>query len=61
MARQFLRVTDVNCMNCVMRLERQEDDVSSVQRVRVSYSQDQVEVGHNEAVISAAQIAAAIR
>ena len=48
-------------MNCVMQLEGQEDDVSSVQRVRVSYSQDQVEVWHNEAVTGAAQIAAAIR
>ncbi len=59
--RQVLRVPDMHCSACVMRLEGLEDDLPGVKRVRASYRQQQVEVDFDEAAISPAQIVAAVQ
>ena len=61
MIKQILRVTDMHCTACVMRLEGLEDDLAGVKRVRASYQKQQLEVEYDETRVSAAQIAAAIR
>jgi len=61
MLKQVLRVTDMHCSNCVMRIEGLEDDLPGVQRVQASYKKQQVEVEFDENKVSAAQIVAAIQ
>ena len=61
MVKQVFRVTDMHCSNCVMRIEGLEDDLPGVQRVRASYTKQQVEVEFDETTVSAAQIVAAIQ
>jgi copper chaperone CopZ len=61
MLKQIVRVTDMHCSACVMRLEGLEDDLPGVQRVRASYHKQQVEVEYNELLLNAEQIVAAIR
>jgi copper ion binding protein len=61
MVKQVLRVTDMHCTNCVMRIEGLEDDLPGVRRVRASYKKQQVDVEFDENTVSADQIVAAIR
>ena len=52
MVKQILRVTDMHCPSCAMRLEGLEDDLPGVVRVRASYPKQQMEVEYDETRLS---------
>lgn len=60
MAKQIFYIPDMHCPACVMRLEGLEDELSGIQRVHASYHKQQMQVEYDEAVVTVAQIAAAV-
>ena len=60
MATQIFHIPDMHCTACVMRLEGLEDELPGIQRIRASYHKQQMQVEHDEAVVTVEQIAAAV-
>jgi copper chaperone CopZ len=60
MVKQTIRVTDMHCTSCVMRIEGLEDDLPGMKRVKASYQKQRVEVEYDETQLSLPQIVAAI-
>lgn len=61
MVKQLLRVVDMHCSACVMRLEALEDELPGVKRVTASYRKQQMEVEYDEAVVTPQEIIAAVK
>jgi copper chaperone CopZ len=61
MTKQIFRVTDMHCINCVMRLEGLEDDLPGVKQVRASYQKQLMEVVYDERHLNEEQIVGAIQ
>jgi copper chaperone CopZ len=61
MMKQVIRVTDMHCTSCVMRIEGLEDDLPGMKRVKASYQKQRVEVEYDETKLSLPQIVAAIQ
>jgi copper chaperone CopZ len=51
----------MHCSACVMRLEGLEDDLPGIRRISASYHRQEMEVEWDEAVLSEAQIIAAVK
>jgi len=54
-------VSDMHCPNCAMRVEGIEDDLPGVKSVAASYKKGQMTVEFDEALVSDAQIIAAVQ
>jgi len=61
MVKKIFRVPDMHCPNCAMKIEAIEDDLPGVKQVSASYKKGQVTVEYDEAQVSEAQIAAAVK
>jgi copper chaperone CopZ len=61
MIKEIFRVPDMHCSSCVMLLEGLGDYLPAVRHVKASYRKRQVEVEYDEARLTSAEIAAAIR
>jgi len=59
--KKVFRVPDMHCPNCAMKIEAIEDDLPGVIQVSASYQKGQVTVEYDEAQVSEAQIAAAVK
>lgn len=60
MVTKIYRVEDMHCANCAMRIEALEDRLPGVVRIEASYRKGQMKAEFDEAVISEAQIMAAV-
>ena len=60
MVKQIFHITDMHCPACVMRLEGLEDELPGIRRIRGSYPKQQLEVEYEEALLTEAQIRAAV-
>ncbi len=61
MKKVVLRILDLHCPACVMRLEGIEDDVAGVSSVKASYQKQTMEVTYDEGVTNHEKIIAAIQ
>ena len=61
MAKRVLKVLDMHCSACVMRLESLEDDLSGVKTARASYHKQQLEIEYDERRLQEADLIAAIQ
>lgn len=61
MQKILLKVRDMHCSSCVMRLEGLEDDLAGVVEVNGSYQKQTLEVKFDEQRVSVEQIQAAVR
>ncbi len=61
MQKLTLKINDLQCPACVMRLEGIEDDLSGVKSAKASYTSQMMEVVYDEAVLEKGQIIAAIQ
>jgi copper chaperone CopZ len=59
-AKKTYRVEGMSCSNCAMNLESIEDEFPGVQMVFASYQKAKMEVEFDEALVSEAQILAAV-
>ncbi len=57
--RQF-RVDDMHCANCALRIESLEDRLPGIASIEASYRKGVVTVTFDEAIVSEAQIVAAV-
>ncbi len=57
--KQVFDVPDMHCPACVMHLEGIEDALPGIQRIRVSYRRQRLEVEYDAAQVSEAQIVSA--
>ncbi len=60
MASTTLRVADMHCSACVLRLEGLEDDLPGVLKAEASYRAQRLVVRYDETVVNREQIIAAI-
>ncbi len=61
MARQTIRIADMHCPACVMRVESLEDDLPGVTSARASLCKLMLEVEYDEGLIGVEQIVQALR
>lgn len=61
MIKKVFTVSDMHCPNCALRVEGIEDDLPGVVRVEASYKKGQMTVECDEALVSDAQIIAAVK
>jgi copper chaperone CopZ len=61
MLKKTLKVSDMHCSNCAMRIENLEDDLPGVRSVSASYARGQVVVEFDETRTSLEAIIAAVR
>ena len=61
MAKAILRVPDMHCSACVMRLEGIEDELDGVRRITASYRKQQMDVEYDESRVTVEQIVAAAK
>ena len=54
------RVEGMHCSNCAMNLEGIEDDLAGIKQVSASYQKGMMIVEFDEAIVSEAQILAAV-
>jgi copper chaperone CopZ len=60
MVKKTFRVEGMHCSNCAMNIEGIEDDLAGIKRVSASYQKGQMVVEFNDAIVSEAQILAAL-
>ena len=60
MTKQIFKIPDMHCTACVMRLEGLEDELPGIKRIRASYQKQHMEVEYDQALVTEAQIVAAI-
>ena len=60
MTKQIFKIPDMHCTACVMRLEGLEDELPGIQRIRASYQKQHMEVDYDPALVTEAQIVAAV-
>lgn len=60
MKRLDLKITDMHCSACVMRLEGLEDDLDGVQSARASYRDQRMEIEYDEGRVDPAAILRAV-
>lgn len=56
-----LKVTDMHCVNCAMKIESLEDELPGLKSVSASYVKGQMVVEYDESRLSLEQIAAAVK
>ena len=56
-----LKVTDMHCVNCAMKIESLEDELPGLKSVSASYVKGQVVVEYDESRLNLEQIAAAVK
>jgi copper chaperone CopZ len=56
-----IKILDLHCPACVMRLEGIEDDLAGVTSVKASYASQTMEVIYDEAILDQSQIIAAVQ
>jgi len=61
MRKLLLKITDLSCPACVMRLEGLEDELPGVQSASASYQKQTMEVVYDEALLNPEQILTAIQ
>ena len=61
MQKLVLRITDLHCSACVMRLEGIEDDLAGVASAKASYQKQTMEIMYDEALLDQEMIIAAIK
>jgi len=60
MVKKTYRVMGMHCSNCTMNIEGIEDDLPGIKQVSASYQKGQMVVEFDEAIVSEAQIFAAV-
>lgn len=61
MTKTILRVEDMHCSNCVLRLESLEDELVGVHSISASYQKSQMVIDFDESQIDIHQIIEAIK
>lgn len=61
MQKLLLKISDMHCASCVMRLEGIEDDLDGVAEVNGSYVKQTLEVVYDEARLDVDQILKAVK
>ena len=61
MQKLVLRITDLHCPACVMRLEGIEDELAGVASAKASYQKQTMEIMYDEALVNQDKIIAAIK
>jgi copper chaperone CopZ len=61
MKKQLLKVLDMHCSNCAMRLESLEDDLPGVSKVEASYRKGEMLVEYDENRLGVEEIIAAVK
>ena len=61
MIQQTLKVTDMHCSNCAMKIESLEDELPEVRRVSASYVKGRVVVEFDETRVTLEQIVEGVR
>lgn len=56
-----LKVTNMHCVNCAMKIESLEDELPGLKSVSASYVKGQVVVEYDESRLNLEQIAAAVK
>ncbi len=56
-----LKISDMHCSNCALRLEGIEDDLDGVSSAKASYARQSMEVVYEDGKVSQAQILAAVK
>lgn len=59
--KKTFRLAGMHCPNCVMRVESIEDDLPGIRQVSASYRRGEMVVEFDEALVSEAQIVAAVQ
>jgi len=57
----FLKINDMHCSNCAMKLQSFEDDLPGVDTVDASYHSQMMKVVYNEAIVTPDAIMDAVR
>lgn len=60
MIKRTYRVSDMYCVNCVMRIEGLEDKLPGIVSIEASYHKGQMTVKFDETAVTEAQIVAAV-
>ncbi len=61
MVKATIRISDMSCPACAMRLEMIEDQLPGIKKIEASYRKQSMEVEYDEAQVSRAQLLEAIR
>ncbi len=61
MEKLVLRIIDLHCPACVMRLEGIEDDLAGIASAKASYQKQIMEIVFDEAIVDQGKILAAIQ
>jgi copper chaperone CopZ len=56
----ILKIKDIHCTNCVMRIEGLEDDLPGIKQISASYKKQQVAVQFDENLVGEKQIISAL-
>jgi copper chaperone CopZ len=59
--KEIIKITDMHCSNCAMKIESLEDVLPGISRIDASYQRGEMEVEYDEQVIDTAVIRAAVR
>lgn len=60
MVRKTYRIDDMHCPNCAIAIEGIEDELTGIRQVSASYRRGRMTVEFDEALVSEAQILAAV-
>ncbi len=60
MTRKILKVNEMSCPACVMRLESIEDELPGIYRIDASYHRQEMVVEFDESLVTMAQILQAV-
>ena len=61
MLKKTYSIPDMHCTNCSIKLESIEDDLPGIKEINASYHKQQMTVEFDEALVSEAQILAAVK
>ena len=61
MLKKTYSIPDMYCTNCSIKLESIEDDLPGIKEINASYHKQQMTVEFDEALVSEAQILAAVK